>query len=395
MKICIVTSIFPPDIGGPATYVYELARRICTSHEVHVVTYGQPAYEKVEGIDGGFFHVHRTEHPSVPKLFALPLRMMRLARLISKVTSENKCDVIYVMDTNVAGIPGVVASKFTGVPVVLKYVGDWAWELSFKKKWTKNFLLDFYKNPRDNGVIRIVKALQKYVVNSSVCVIVPSNYLMDVLLSWHITSPIYVIPNAVAQIGSLSKKEDAQVDLNLSGRNILTAGRLVSWKGVDVILESFPGVLKKFPKTSLLIVGEGPEEESLKTLSRSLDLEKNVFFLGKLGNPKLRKYMRAADLFILPSLYEGMSHVILEAMLMELPIIASNVAGNPDTIEEGVTGILIEPRDNKLLTARVSDVFDNPEDTKRLVENARKKALTVHSWENHVKELFALWKRQL
>jgi glycosyltransferase involved in cell wall biosynthesis len=387
MRICVVTSIYPPEIGGPATYVDELSKRISSKHEVHVVTYGDPEYERIKGLKEGHFHIHKVAYPKLPKVLAMPYRMLKMTFLINVTLKNHNCDIIYAMDTNLAGIPSIIASKIRGVPVVLKYVGDWAWEISYTKKWTRNFLLEFYRYPSDNLLIWLLKNLQRFVVRSSKCIVVPSNYLKDVIVGWNLKIPIQIIPNAVGRSENAVKKESISNELNLSGKNILTAGRLVTWKGIDTILNSFPELLKSFPDSSLLIAGEGPEENSLKNLSKSLGIEKNVTFLGRIKNSELRRYMRASDVFVLLSLYEGMSHVILEAMLMKVPVIASNVCGNPETIKDGHTGILVEPNDLKAFITGITEIFNAPVKFRNIINNAHEKVLKINSWDNHIEKL--------
>jgi glycosyltransferase involved in cell wall biosynthesis len=236
-------------------------------------------------------------------------------------------------------------------------------------------------------LIWLLKNLQRFVVRSSKCIVVPSNYLKDVIVGWNLKIPIQIIPNAVGRSENAVKKESISNELNLSGKNILTAGRLVTWKGIDTILNSFPELLKSFPDSSLLIAGEGPEENSLKNLSKSLGIEKNVTFLGRIKNSELRRYMRASDVFVLLSLYEGMSHVILEAMLMKVPVIASNVCGNPETIKDGHTGILVEPNDLKAFITGITEIFNAPVKFRNIINNAHEKVLKINSWDNHIEKL--------
>ena len=381
MKICIVTSIFPPDIGGPATYVYELASRICTSHEVHVVTYGHPEYEKVEGIDGGFFHVHRTGHPSVPKLFALPMRMMKLARLISKVTSENKCDVIYAQDPSVAGIPSLIASKVSRRPLIMKFVGDWAWEIATPRKWTNKSLHDFYDSKKPNIYSSILISLQKMVGKGCHTIVTPSNYLKSILERWGINTPLEVVPNAVEFYGC--DKETARRELGFEGVTLLSVGRLVSWKGFDKVIEVIKDVKKD---VSYLIIGEGPDKENLEDLIRKYELD-NVYLLGRMPKKIVLKYICASDMFILLSLYEGMSHVILEAMMNKTPVVASNVCGNPEIITHKKTGFLVNPKNPEELKEVITDLIAGSLNSQKIADAAFDFVRKNNSWETHIENL--------
>ncbi len=375
MNICIVVGISPPEIGGPATYVPELAKRLAEEgHDIHIVTYGSPENEEING-----YFVHRVPYPKIP-ILQLPLRLLVAARLIIKVIKEHECVIIYVQDASMSGIPSYIASRVTRTPVVMKFVGDWAWETASSKGWTIKLLHDFYDHPEDRLLITIMKKIQKKIADQCGAIIVPSNYLKNIISKWGMRTPIHTIYNAV-EIGEFKK--------NPKGI-LLTVGRLEKWKRIEDVLYVLPDITRKFP-IKYVVVGEGEMLSHLKEISHSLDLNEHVEFLGKKSRKEVKEYMSMADVLILPSLYEGMSHVILEAMACKTPVIASNVCGNPELVTDKETGILVEPKSRKEIKNAIKRLLEDKKLGEVYAENALEKIKRENSWESHIEELFSIF----
>lgn len=128
---------------------------------------------------------------------------------------------------------------------------------------------------------------------------------------------------------------------------IVTAGRLLPQKNQKLLLEAFSDIVKKYPQYQLVIYGEGSERETLEQEARRLGIEKSVVFEGKVAD--LHERIRAAELFVLSSDYEGMPNALIEAMCLGLPVISTKVSGATDLIEDGKNGLLVERKDRKAL----------------------------------------------
>jgi glycosyltransferase involved in cell wall biosynthesis len=109
----------------------------------------------------------------------------------------------------------------------------------------------------------------------------------------------------------------------------------------------------------LLIVGSGPELSVLEKKATDLGLADEVIFTGSLTHDVLIRYIRASDVFVLNTSYKGLSHQILEVMAVGVPVVATNVGGNPEIVENGKNGYLVAPNDLTALVARVSDLLAN------------------------------------
>ncbi len=127
-----------------------------------------------------------------------------------------------------------------------------------------------------------------------------------------------------------------------NGKVIVTACQLTRWKGVDGIISALPEIKRHFNQVTLLVLGEGQEKEKLIQLAKDLGAQDEVKFLGKINHKEIINYFKIADVFILNSNYEGLSHTLLEAISAGCPIITTTSGGNPEVIENDRDGILID-----------------------------------------------------
>lgn len=380
MKLCIPVAIFPPEIGGPATYVPELAKQLALrGHEVHVVTFGVPEYEEING-----YFIHRLPYPKLPKALAFPLRIVKAGFLCTSVVKKYDIEVIYAQEY-LSGLIGTTAKKITGRPMYLKYVGDWAWEYAQGRDHTKKTLHEFYDSEDWNIQIGIFKFLQRIEAKSSDGMIVPSLYLKSITDKWTKT-PVHIVPNAI----DVSLCEDVEENKNILKPAIITVGRIEKWKNFESLIEAMLLILDEIPEANLYIIGDGPRRERLEALVKVLDLDK-VFFLGRLEKSKVLENLKAADVFVLMSFYEGMSHVILEAMSCSTPIIASNVCGNPELVIDKETGILVEPEDKEKIKDAIKRLLEDKKLRDEYAENALEKIKRENSWESHIEKLFSIF----
>lgn len=167
-------------------------------------------------------------------------------------------------------------------------------------------------------------------------------------------------------------KNEKRKELGLSGNGPILglAVRLTELKGVTYLLQAMPEVIRKFPDINLVIAGDGLLSEKLKKEAFSLEIDKNVFFVGpRLDIPEL---LRLFDLYVLPSLSEGLPMVLLEAMAACCPIIATNVGGVPTVINHGKNGCLIKPRDPEKLASEIITLLLDKNLRERYVQNGIK-----------------------
>ncbi len=336
MKILIATGVYPPDIGGPATYsklLYdELPER---GASVLVLSFGDVKH--------------------LPYIVRHILYFFRILRMGKRV------DLIYAQDPLGVGIPAGVAAKILRKKFVIKIVGDRAWETGVQKFGIKDTLDIFSQKKYRRCSVKILKAGQLLAARLADKIITPSNYLKGIIQNWGVDdNKIKVIYNSFDIPQNIEDKNSIRKILNFNGKYIISVGRLVSWKGFDTLINIMPEILKRFSTLKLLIAGDGPEKEKLIDLTRKLGIQNSVIFLGSLNHKTLLHHMKASDIFVLNTAYEGFSHVLLEAMAMNVPIITTSVGGNVEIIKDKKNGLLVGyNNDNEIIKAILTLLTDD------------------------------------
>lgn len=170
---------------------------------------------------------------------------------------------------------------------------------------------------------------------------------------------------------------------------ILGVGRLIKWKGFEYLVRALPFVLAKYPQAKLVIIGKGPEEENLKVLAKKLTLEidKNVFFLGSVTPDRLTHIYASCDVVVSPSITvaetgekEGQGNVALEAMASGTPVVASRSGGLVDAIDGKSTGLLFEEKDFRQLAKNIIHIFSSEKVRKSLSKNGLELIRQKYPW---------------
>uniref|UniRef100_UPI00315A2F34 glycosyltransferase family 4 protein n=1 Tax=Ruegeria sp. ANG-S4 TaxID=1577904 RepID=UPI00315A2F34 len=157
------------------------------------------------------------------------------------------------------------------------------------------------------------------------------------------------------------------------GKNVLFIGRLSAVKGAPLLLETFAKVLRDHPAAQLTIVGDGDDRAALEEHARVLGLKEAVRFLGYCNQTEVADLLRQSDILVLPSFAEGVPVVLMEAMASRIPVIASQVAGVPELVNDGVHGFITPPGDLNTLAQRLNELLSNPKRCEQMGLSARKK----------------------
>ena len=261
--------------------------------------------------------------------------------------------------------------------MVQKIVGDPTWERASNRGWsTDNF--ETFQERRYGLKIEALKKLTTFVACRAKRIIVPSRYLAGWVRKWGIPqNKIVVIYNSVQ---SLDFVEPAPVPLPSSVK-LVTACRLISLKGVDSIIQA----IGQLDDVGLLICGDGPERNHLDMLTRDLGLTDRIYFAGQRNRKDTLALMSGCDIFVLNSIHEAFSHVILEAMSLGLPVIATAVGGTPELLKNGEAGILIKNGNAEALRSAVLRLIRSPETLQAMGEKA-KSAVKTFSFPTMVQE---------
>lgn len=348
LNVLLATGLYPPDIGGPATYTKMLEEEL-PKHGIslRVVPFGTVR-----------------QYPKVVRHVVYAWRLWRHA---------GRTDLIYALDSISVGLPALLVSKLRRQPFLIRLGGDYAWEQG-QQRFGVTATLDEYTNKPQAAPlqVRVLAWLQRLVVRRADRVIVPSEYLKSIVLTWgvredHIEVVYSVLHPLVVNDSKASLREQLQYD----GFTITSAGRLVPWKGFSELLQVIARVKEEIPEVTLIIIGDGPERARLEAQVAALGLNEQVRFPGALSKDALGAAIAASDVFVLNTAYEGLSHQLLEVMDLGVPIITTSVGGNPELIKSEVSGILTEVNDIEALTGAVLRLHRQPEIKERLIQHAR------------------------
>ena len=347
MKILIATGIYPPEIGGPATY----------SKLLHDMLPDKGIETKVLPFNSVGF---------APKIFKHFFYFL-------KVLKEGKdVDIIYAQDTVSVGFVSAFAAKILKKKFIVKIVGDHAWEQGMQRYGVTDLLDEFSTKHGYGFVVELFKKLQTYSAKHADGVVVPSNYLKGIVLNWGVEpDKITVVYNAFDRPRhKILEKTELRKKYNLTGPIIISAGRLVPWKGFEQLIDTFFELRKKYNDALLIIAGEGSSRQSIEKKIKQLGLKESVMLTGKLPQDKLYEYVVASDVFVLNTSYEGLSHQLLEVMYLKTPIVTTKVGGNPELIVNGESGILTNYNDHQAIYDAIQKILSANSFSAKLTENA-------------------------
>jgi glycosyltransferase involved in cell wall biosynthesis len=259
--------------------------------------------------------------------------------------------------------------------VVMKIVGDFAWEYAVRHRLIPPDLrIEEFQPRRFGSTVERLRVMQTWYARRADLIITPSRYLAEIVADWGILpSRIRVIYNAPTPEPASGPSDGWTTKLlGTPGGSfvVLTVARLTPWKGVDVLIRAVERARAEVPGLRLLVAGDGPERAHLEQLAAPLGGA--VTFLGDLSHPEVLALMRASQVLALGSAYEGLSHVLLEAMEAGLPIVASTAGGNPELIQDGENGLLVPYGDVEKLSNALIRLSSDPQLRAKFGERARR-----------------------
>ena len=329
MKMVLVSGIYRPEIGGPATYIPTLAENLLSrNYTVEVVTLKDSSAVK-QNEPWTVNYINRDQF-----LFT---RFLKTVLLIFKKIKG--ADVIFanglLQETAIAGLLFRKRS-------VAKVVSDPVWERALNNDETSLNVVDF-NNSNLKFKHKLQRILLRWSLNRFGVVTCPSIQLKNIIENWGVYKPIEFIPNGVSLVTEKSTIKDY---------DLITVCRLISLKNIDKIIRAS---IKT--STSVAVVGSGPEEYNLRELADSLGA--NVTFFGQLDKNEVSKILLRSRIYLNLSDHEGLSFSLLEAMSSGLPSIVSNIQGNTNVITHGLDGIVVDAKDENQLTNAIKSLVDS------------------------------------
>jgi glycosyltransferase involved in cell wall biosynthesis len=350
LRVVVVTGIFPPDIGGPATHAAdlrdELRRR---GHDVVVLT-----------LADGPGRAHGDKVMRWPRTWPWPARFAAVIWWL--VRNRRRYDVIYATGLHA---PAVAGARMAGRPVVVKIVADPAWERATRLGLAGDDFETYQQTGPKSRRDRLMRILRDWTVKRATAVTVPSESLAGVVEAWQsgVGPPVRRIPNGVVIPTGLPQPAEASSER----LDVVYVGRLVLVKRVDLMLEA----VALCEGIHLTVVGDGPERGRLVALAADLAVADRVRFLGALSQKATLAELARAHALVMASEHEGLPHVVLEALAMGTPVVASPVGGTTEAIVNGENGRLVDPISPETFAAVLAELRDMPDALGELAAGAR------------------------
>lgn len=351
IKVAMLAAYTPtPSVYGGAEHTRYLVKYLTRRDDVelHVVTLGHKNADFDRDGSGLYLHL-------VKKQFFFPSLIPHAVPALRRRVKTINPDIVHAWGASIpyGTTAALVQSKY---PTVLRHFG---------------FTPDVIKSENRLGIIKyllIGKTNEKYVLSKIPNTMVATSSFKNIISSVT-NSKIYVIPSGT-EFDEIQRIKPHQEDKP----DIFSACRLHKVKGIDILIRAIPTVIKSIPDLKVCLAGSGPQEDALKSLVRELSLEDHVRFLGVIYGEEKYQYYKACKIVVLPSRWDTLPKTIIEAMASGKPMVASNVGGIPDLVDDGKTGLLFESENVEGLAAKVIKMLTDEELRERMGKEALEKA---------------------
>jgi glycosyltransferase involved in cell wall biosynthesis len=338
VKVLIVSGIWPPDVGGPASHAPDVADFLRgRGHEVEVVTTADaPPAERPYPVR------------AVPRRLRVGVRHYRGAALVHHRARE--VDVVYTTGMFGRSALGAwVARK----PYVVKLTADPAFERS-RRRGLVDGDVDAFQRRGGGPTVGALRFARDVELRHAAHVFTPSAYLRKLALEWGVAPErVSVLPNPAPVLQQLRPRDELRRELAVNGRTLAFAGRLTAQKSLGRALEAVADA----DGVQLIIAGEGPDRGPLEERAQDLGIADRVRFLGAQPRERIIELFAAADATILSSSWENFPHTVVEALSVGTPVLAMEAGGVAEVVRDGVNGMLVPAGDTAALGAAVRRYF--------------------------------------
>ena len=337
MRVLVTVGIFPPDIGGPATFVPKIAKYFQDelNYEIEILTLSD---NKNSNINDDF-SVKRIDR-NLPIIY----RWLKTIFTIYKL-GKNK-DLIFV---NGLGTEATIANIFLKKKIIRKIVGDPVWERAYSKaKISESF--DEFQVKNYGFSISLQKKVRSFSIKKSDIVVTPSQHLKNFILNLGFKNKIEIINNGV-----FIPEENTNIFTN-DQINITIVSRLVSHKNIEKIIKAISDL--NSPLINLNIIGDGPELNQLQKISLESNNKDNIIFHGKLNRDDINHIFLKSDIYIQASNYEGLPHSLLEAMSYGIPVLCTPVGECKEILGNEDRGYILDlPVSKNNIKSKISQII--------------------------------------
>jgi PEP-CTERM/exosortase A-associated glycosyltransferase len=328
--------------------------------------------------------------PVLNQLAFIPAMKQRLLEVIA----IEKPDVIHAHSPALNGMAALLAGKAAGIPVVYEVRAFW-----------EDAAVDHGTCKEGDLRYRLTKAMESYVLKHADAVTTICEGLrLDMLSRGIPANKITSIPNAVnvEQFQLLTEKDQQlQQSLGLEGKKVLGfLGSFYAYEGLDLLVAAMPAIIKQVPDAVLLLVGGGPQQQALQQQIKQLGLEQQVMMTGRVPHSVVNSYYSLVDLLVYPRKSMRLTELVtplkpLEAMAQGKLLLASDVGGHHELIEDGKTGWLFKKDDIADLTAKVVDILQQQDSQPQILQQALEFVQHQRTWRNSVANYQQVYRQAL
>jgi phosphatidylinositol alpha-1,6-mannosyltransferase len=390
-KSLLVTLDFPPNLGGVATFYYNVCKNL-PGDKIAVLAPNQEGDDNFD-IQQKFPIIRKNLLKQFPKKtspkslggvlkIAASIRWISMIRHFRNVIRKHNIELIQAGQILPIGTLALWCKKRNNIPYIFYAHGM---DILLPQKFMRK------------------KTILKKIIKEAKAIVANSYFTKDELIKLGATPEkvkvIYPCPNLDAEQPSELKLEQIKEKYNLNGKKVLlTIGRLVERKGHDMVIKSLPSIIKVVPNLVYLIVGSGPYKEKLEKLVNQYSLRDYVIFTGAARQDDLAGLFQTADVFIMPARrlsngdVEGFGIVYLEANLFGTPVIGGRSGGVPEAIIDGKTGILVKPESLEEISQAAIKLLTNQPYAERLGMQGMQRVIEEFDWKVQTEKIKELLK---
>jgi glycosyltransferase involved in cell wall biosynthesis len=330
LKVLVVSGIWPPDVGGPASHAPEVATFLRgRAHEVEVVITADdpPAAQP--------YPVHFVSR-------SLPKGVVHVRVAAEIVRRARSADVVYTTGMFGRSAAGATLARR---PYVVKLTADPAFERA-RRRGIVGGNVDEFQGASGGPAVRVLRLARDVELRRAAHIFTPSAYLRELAVSWGAESArVSVLPNPAPRPSEHAPREELRRAFGMTGPTLAFAGRITAQKSLRVALEALASV----DGVVLVLAGEGDEQPALERAAAELGLGSRVRFLGAQPRERVLELFAAADASILSSSWENFPHTVVEALAVGTPVLATAVGGVAEVVRDGENGLLVPAGDARAL----------------------------------------------
>lgn len=386
MKVLHVLEYSPPNISGYSLRSRAILthQRLCGIETAQMTSQRYQDFEQMqEQVDG--FEFYRTA-PTQSLLSKIPLigylgYINHLAKRIEEVFLKERPQIIQAHSPMFNALAAAKVAKKYNVPVAYEVRALW-----------EDAAVDTGKTKQGSLRYKLIKAIEQHAFNTVNKVSCICQGLKNDLQQRGIPSDkLFVTPNAVdiQQFKVITETDQAlSQEYKLGDKKVLAfIGTFFKYEGLAIAIRAMPEIIKARSDIHLLLVGGGNEEQDLKALTQSLNLEQYVTFIPRVPFEQVPRYYSLADALLFPRESIRLTELVtplkpLESMAQKKPVFASDIGGHRELIDHGKTGILFAPDDPSALAKSVLDNIDNLPLLQQIADNGLEFVTTVRNWNN-------------